>query len=626
MSINDQTNLHPVSINELLDKKFFIPHYQRGYRWTPLQVEQLLDDIDSFSPREIKENEKTFYCLQPVVVKLMSEVSKKEHNLEGDWYEVIDGQQRLTTIYIILQYINQKWQGEDKIPQFKINYETRKGCVKFLSEIKVNPDNTVNIDKENIDFFHISQALQTIRKWQLNYQINHNKAFNSASFQSTFFEFSKIIWYSVSQNEKSKLLFERLNLGKIPLTNAELIKALFLSSESFKTLGLEERKIKQFEIAYLWDEIEHKLNDVDLKFWSFITNKKRETFNSKIEIILDMIAGKSDEEQDPFYTFLDFINKQKKGVQLGEKDALTNIWREIEHFYFTVLNWFSDKNYYHKIGYLVAARHFGEYKGINLGDLVKQSMILPKSKFENEIDELIKKSVKVELSELRYDSHYNQIFNVLLLFNIETNRSSDAISEFYPFKQHKGSSWSLEHIHARNSENFDKSKKEPWQKWLKLHLDILSELFEKEQDELIKNYIADLIAEINQYNDDQLSWDRFEILFKKVNSIFTLDEESMDRESEGISNLALLSQSDNSALNNSVFEIKRRDIIRLDKKGSFIPLCTRRVFMKYYGEEGIDVQHFYWSETDREQYLKEIKEVLEKKYLPINHIEDEHED
>ena len=115
-------------------KQFFIPHYQRGYRWTEQQVKQLLDDIDSFTPREIpgKPEERTFYCLQPVVVKLMNEEYKQKYGLKGEWYEVIDGQQRLTTIYIILQYINQKWQGEDKLPQFKINYETRKGCVDFL--------------------------------------------------------------------------------------------------------------------------------------------------------------------------------------------------------------------------------------------------------------------------------------------------------------------------------------------------------------------------------------------------------------------------------------------------------------------------------------------------------------
>jgi uncharacterized protein with ParB-like and HNH nuclease domain len=64
------------SINEILDKKFFIPHYQRGYRWTNIQVEQLLDDIDKFVPLPIANNpgQNTFYCLQPVVVKKLSEI------------------------------------------------------------------------------------------------------------------------------------------------------------------------------------------------------------------------------------------------------------------------------------------------------------------------------------------------------------------------------------------------------------------------------------------------------------------------------------------------------------------------------------------------------------------------
>jgi len=610
-----ENNLKPQAISELLDKQFFIPHYQRGYRWTDLQVEQLLEDIESFSPKEIRDNEKTFYCLQPVVVKEMDEETKLYNKLEGKWFEVIDGQQRLTTIYVILQYINQKWQGEDKIPQFKLNYETRKGCVQFLSDIKVNPDNTVDIDKSNIDFFHISKALHTIRKWQLNYQNNYGKALNTANFQSNFFEFSKIIWYQVpsSPQEKSQALFERLNLGKIPLTNAELTKALFLSSESFKSIPQEERNIKQFEIAHLWDEIEHKLNQPDLKFWSFITNKKRELYETKIELILDLISRKEDDEKDPLHTFLDFSQKQKSG-------NLSAVWQEIEHFYYTLSEWYLEKNYYHKIGYLVASRPFGNYKGINLGQLVKDSILKTKEDFIIQIDGLIEDSVKVELSELRYEKHCNQIFNVLLLFNVETNRSSNAISEFYPFKQHKERQWSLEHIHARKSENFDKTKKEPWIKWLDLHLPILKELKDSAQNEDEKIKIQLSISNILKYNNDLLTWERFAGIFKEVNDLFTLNPESMDRDSEGIVNLALLSQPDNSALNNSVFEIKRREIMRLDEEGNFIPVCTRRVFTKYYYKEGLNTQQFYWSEGDREKYFASLKKAL-KKYLPDNHIE-----
>ena len=616
-----EENLKPLSINELFNKQFFIPHYQRGYRWIDLQVKQLLDDIDSFNPREIlgKQGEKTFYCLQPVVVKLITDDSfKNEHNLEGEWYEVIDGQQRLTTIYIILQYINQKWRGEDKLSQFTLNYETRKDCIKFLKELKVNSDDTVNIDKSYIDFYHISKAMQTIRQWQLNYQKEKGKPLNTSNFQSTFEEFAKIIWYNVSHDEKSQALFERLNLGKIPLTNAELVKALFLSSESFNDLLQDDKKIKQLEIAKLWDQIEHRLNEPDKKFWSFITNKKRDVFDTKIELILDLISGKDNEEKDDYYTFLEFTKKQKEG-------NLSSVWNEIEHFFYTISEWYNDKEYYHKIGYLVTARQHVSFKGVDLGQLVKDARIKNKGLFQKQIDERIQETVKVELSELRYDKHYNQLFNVLLLFNVETIRLSDAITEFYPFKQHKDNVWSLEHIHARKSENFEQTKRDPWLKWLELHKNLLEEFLYHTDTLEQKELISQSIEKINRYNNDRLTWERFSSLFKEINDILTIDIETMDRDCEGLCNLALLSQPDNAALNNSVFEIKRREIIHLDKEGCFIPVCTRRAFLKYFNDEGLKTQNYYWSESDRVTYFSVIKNKLTT-YLPANYIEDENDD
>jgi len=613
-------NLKPIPINELLNKQFFIPHYQRGYRWIALQVNQLLDDIDSFTPREIpdKPGEKTFYCLQPVVVKLMDDKAKLEHHLTGEWYEVIDGQQRLTTIYIILQYINQKWRGEDKLAQFRLNYETRPKCISFLGELKVNADDSVDIDKSNIDFFHISSALQTIRQWQLNYKEKKGKPLNTSKFLATFEEFSKIIWYKVSPDEKSQALFARLNIGKIPLTNAELTKALFLSNESFSDISDEDKRVKQFEIAKLWDQIELKLNEKDKKFWSFISNKERESFDTKIELILDLISGKSEEVKDEYFTFLEFTKKQKNG-------SLLTVWQEIEHFYYTINEWYSDKDYYHRMGYLITARNFGKYKGIDLGQLVKDAKAKSKIKFSEQINDLIKESVNVELSELLYEKHYNQIFNVLLLFNVETNRKSKAISEFYPFKQHKDNVWSLEHIHARKSENFDKTKRDPWLKWLDLHKSLLIEMLELPLDVERKELFTQALENLNKYNNDQLTWDRFSNLFSEINDLFSRDTETLDRDSEGIKNLALLSQPDNSALNNSVFEVKRREILRLDREGSFIPVCTRRAFMKYYNDEGLNAQNYFWSNEDRNSHYLIIEKIL-KDYLPINCIEDDTDD
>ncbi|WP_291072994.1 DUF262 domain-containing protein [Empedobacter sp. UBA5987] len=70
------------TISELLQYNFFIPSYQRGYRWTEQQVTDLLNDINEFTT---DSDEKNWYCLQPIVVK-----QKKDEN---KWY-VIDGQQR----------------------------------------------------------------------------------------------------------------------------------------------------------------------------------------------------------------------------------------------------------------------------------------------------------------------------------------------------------------------------------------------------------------------------------------------------------------------------------------------------------------------------------------------------
>ena len=113
------------TLNELAQYSFFIPAYQRGYRWTEQEVRDLLNDINEFVPREINETEeKTWYCLQPIVVK-----SRTENE-----YEVIDGQQRLTTIYLILHYLNQDFIEKRRDKLFSIDYQTRTDSKEFFTE------------------------------------------------------------------------------------------------------------------------------------------------------------------------------------------------------------------------------------------------------------------------------------------------------------------------------------------------------------------------------------------------------------------------------------------------------------------------------------------------------------
>ncbi len=56
-------NLTEKPIAELLGMNFLIPSYQRGYRWTKQQVEDLLDDINSFTPLPINNSNNKIIAL-----------------------------------------------------------------------------------------------------------------------------------------------------------------------------------------------------------------------------------------------------------------------------------------------------------------------------------------------------------------------------------------------------------------------------------------------------------------------------------------------------------------------------------------------------------------------------------
>ena len=92
---------------------FFVPAYQRGYRWGEVEVTNLLDDISM-------SNYGKPYYLQPIVVK--------KH---GDEWELIDGQQRLTTLFLIFQYMKHE-KLQRRGAKYSLRYETREGSAGYL--------------------------------------------------------------------------------------------------------------------------------------------------------------------------------------------------------------------------------------------------------------------------------------------------------------------------------------------------------------------------------------------------------------------------------------------------------------------------------------------------------------
>jgi hypothetical protein len=349
--------------------------------------------------------------------------------------------------------------------------------------------------------------------------------------------------------------------------------------------------------------MEQNLSDRD--FWTFATNAQQDAYSNKIELLFDMIAGKNDSGIDPLFTFIYFLNRSKDPSQ-----SLWEEWLLIEQYYQTLCEWYKNKNLYHKIGYLITI-------GENLKDLIKQSLDTKKDRFEEILDSKMKESMNLNIEELSYDHDPDKlkIERILLLFNVESIRSNKSITEYYPFHFHKATQWSLEHIHAQNSEGLEKTKKEPWLLWMKYHKKLMVEILEETNDEDQMNVYADLIKEIDEMDKERITYDKFNALSIRIAQQFSESSSLPNEDIHSISNLALLSQPDNSALNNSVFEVKRREIIEMDKNGEYIPIGTRRVFLKYYNPKPSSEHYYFWSMDDRKNYLDEIKTVL-KNYLP----------
>ena len=578
------------AIGELLEFNFFIPSYQRGFRWSERQVEDLLEDINAFVPTQIeKSDKKTWYCLQPVVVKECDEKTKIENDLPGTWYEVIDGQQRLTLIFLIIHYANEMWVGKQKIPEFQLKYETRERSFQFLKQLKINElKDQAEIDYENIDYYNISVAYNTIHNWVKNYKSKFNKDFDNNDFQSKLKSYAKVIWYEVSTEEKGAIeIFTRINMGKIPLTNAELIKALFLNSSNFPNSDTEKIRLRQLEIASEWDRIEYSLQNDEL--WYFI-NKSENELSTRIEYIFNIIywiakeeGGKTFDEKygkDEYSTFRFFSDKFKTNT----KDEIDNNWKEIKRTFQTIDEWFLDRELYHKIGFLITA-------GEKITELLNNAQKRQKNDFKKFLDSKISEKVKCDnLEELEYGKDNLRIKNILLLHNILTMLSNENETSRFPFdrfKKEKKEKWDIEHIHA-----------------------IATEV--KVNQDAQKEWLENNFSKCEHYNDDKLNLEIDEIV-KNNNPISDEDFQSiieyvLGEEDNSIRNLCLLDRGTNRSYKNDSFKNKRNKIIKNEKEGTFIPVCTRNVFMKYYSSELKDLE--LWNDNDRNEYLKDIENVV----------------
>ncbi|WP_437929244.1 DUF262 domain-containing protein [Sorangium sp. So ce291] len=539
---------------------FRVPRYQRGYRWGELEVKRLLNDI--------WESKGEPYNLQPVVVKRDGETA----------WELVDGQQRLTTLYLIFVFM-QRAGLKNVGPPYSISYDTRAKSGNYLQDL--DPA----LADSNIDFFHLHAAYACIRAW---FEQKGPTPLKRQEVADDVFRYLcksvRVIWYEAPKGLDSAMLFTRLNVGRIPLTDAELFKALLLA----RSRGGAGTTDRAHEIAAQWDSIERDLQHPDI--WAFVADDAAAESPTRITLLLDTIAGGPRGRARPRFHTFDVLREK------GEQSSPKAVWDQVVDLHARVLGWYEKRDHYHKIGYLVAV-------GQRFGDLVALAKGRTKSEFGAVLDDLIREILDLTpsgVTALSYESDARTCARLLLLMNVETVRRMKDSTERYSFRIHRGQPWSLEHIHAQHSETLTKA--EQWKEWLRLHRDALADLpsIDKVRREELLRRIDDV--------GDKIDREVFQELARDVTAAFTLADASAgatEHSVHSVSNLALLTSGHNSALSNAVFEVKRRRILELDRQGAYIPTCTRQAFLKYYTDADAQQVHF-WSTRDREAYLNAI--------------------
>ena len=611
------------AIGEIQKCSFIIPEYQRGYRWKKNHVTDLLSDILAFKNKPNKSYGE-FYCLQPVVVK-------KINGTEDTW-EVIDGQQRLTTLFLILQYALST-RASTEIPHlFSIKYQMRKNSGQFLQ----NPDSTRA--EENADFFHIHAATEAIGEWFNNNKENNEDSLGLASEMYSLIRTGvKIIWYEVSDDQVGAEVFRRLNTGKIPLTNAELIKALFLNNANFQDSRIppgmpadnsKEIVLRQFKIASEWDNIEYFLQNKDI--WGFLGQQDKKK-DSRIEHIFAIIKdidsdnkkSGGDHRQHRFSRLGDIDSDKKNSGgnkkyfdyplfnycndlfnQLSKKDDnwIEEAWQEIKKVRMLIEEWYNNSTLYHYIGYCLST------KIATFVSLIQayEKPDMDKGKFVQYLMQSIKEHLHLKdesLTEYNYNDHNAKIMKILLLFNIEQSKET---AERFSFFEYMQNAWSLEHIRARHQE--DIGQKEWLEAWKPEHLKSLRRCYPT--DPIIKH------LEACEYHSNRSMGPEYRQLINDI--IEKYSEDDLEIEMDGIQNLTILDKPSNSSLGNSVFDVKRFKIIQSQDNKTYIPLATRRVFAKHYSPKATSL--FLWEQVDATEYMHAIKRTL--KYYLSNKKED----
>ena len=381
--------------------RFTIDAYQRGFRWTQVEIRDLLRDVREFSFLHPAESG-AFYCLQPVVVV---------PDGDGTGWKVIDGQQRLTALYLF--YCCYSWLAPPEerynlIP-FTVSYVGKprlQACLEALMEKEYVSARKIAAEmaeyEDDMDCHYLLQAYQCIGDVLQEIVRSSHTRKGLRNLKETFDFRVKLIWEetSVCDAAAEAALFAKRNTGKILLTNAELIKALLLGRDaddaklpSDPADGADMRA----GIAAQWNDMEAQF--AEPRFWSFLTGGRRvitasgtsHSFDAGENIAdsptrLDLlfhamaldfnrtllpdaekhypdeapwtVSESANRERFSFYVFSSCLRllRRRKTEEWGDgSDCVTQIWECAREVCRSFRNWYESPRLYHRVGFLLLA-------------------------------------------------------------------------------------------------------------------------------------------------------------------------------------------------------------------------------------------------------------------------------
>lgn len=601
--------LGSISINDLIfgsnGKRicFVVPSYQRGYRWSDTQIKKLLTDLYEY---DVKKAIGEYYCLQPIVVKeiedqniLADKIGSGMPIEQGtEYYEIVDGQQRMTTVFILLKYLNIQ---DTYSILFERDKDRRYERYNLIHSFSRNFD-TGTANPSFADAYYFVNALDSIKSWFAENKQKLKKSNLEAIMTNVLCDQTQVIWYPLEQTEDCYTVFKNLNHGKIPLTDAELVKAMLLNSKNFVSSASianpEIIKQEQDRYARLWDEMQKTINDD--RIWSFITGGGNADLPTNIDYIIQLVVKKEFQEdlEDSDHKFFSYFEEKLSEAE-DKKAYVEDVFEKLRVTFRTIQDWHDNYRLHNYIGYRLT---YTKNRIDEIIEWMKEYAKNSKSTFEKKLkDKIAAEFTNYKIDEINYEDNRKQVEKLLMLFNIE---ELNRIHEKFDFSVDK-EGWSIEHIKAQHSEI---AKPEDRKAYLENEKNSLQKLYNSTGDGKLQTKIGVFINKIDQLIASGIDENQFIALAADIDKdIDGFD----DAEKHLLGNLALIWKSDNSGLSNDSFYSKCEKINGWSndfKKN--IPFSTQKAFQKMYSKQDYSLDPTRWKKTDFDSMFSKQKEML----------------